>query len=117
MIDEGENHLHELSKLAEKDPEFFKYLQENDQELLNFDPKAIRAEVQSEDGDGVDPMEEDGQIPVLTKDHLRTWQKALLEARINTLVHIEISLTFHLATVPACPSKVVNSFPFCRSHA
>ena len=27
-------------------------------------------------------MEEDEQIPVLTKDHLRTWQKALLEVWI-----------------------------------
>jgi nucleolar complex protein 2 len=66
-----------MSKIAEKqDPEFFKYLQENDPELLNFDPKA---DVQSENGDGDDPMEEDERIPVLTKEHLKTWQRALLE--------------------------------------
>ena len=80
-IEEGENHFHDLSKLAEKaDPEFFKYLQENDPELLNFDPNA---DIQSENGDGDHPMKEDEQIPELTKDHLRTWQKALLEVRIN----------------------------------
>ena len=56
-----------------------KYLQENDPELLNFDPKV---DVQSENEDGDDLMEADEQIPVLTKNHLRTWQKALLEVCI-----------------------------------
>ena len=70
---EEENHFHELSK---QDPEFLKYLEENDPELLNFDPKA---DVEFENEDGDDVMEEDEQVPVLTKNHLRTWQKALLE--------------------------------------
>ena len=54
VVDEGENHLAELSKLAEKDPEFFKYLQENDRELLEFDPdaEAIDGSDGDDDGDG-----------------------------------------------------------------
>ena len=71
--DEGQNHLQELSKLAEKDPEFFKYLQENDNELLDFDPDADLSNPEDEDI----PMED--QIPVLTKEHLRKWQQSLLQ--------------------------------------
>ena len=65
----------ELSKLAEKDPEFYKYLQENDKELLDFDPDAMEDAAEAED-DGESGSE---TAPVLTKQILQTWQKALLE--------------------------------------
>ena len=86
--DEGQTHLHELSALAEKDPEFYKYLQENDKELLDFDPGMGGAphsdEGDEDENDGFDmdadedAMEED-RLPVLTKDVLKGWQKAILE--------------------------------------
>ncbi|EKM52618.1 uncharacterized protein PHACADRAFT_100037 [Phanerochaete carnosa HHB-10118-sp] len=80
--DEGAAHLHELSKLAEKDPEFYTYLQENDKELLEFDPDSMDA---NEDGD--DEYEEEvedeemASVPELTKNILQNWQKAILEHR------------------------------------
>ena len=70
----------ELSKLAEKDPEFYKYLQENDQELLNFNLDDNAADEGGEDEDD-EAMEED-ETPVLTKEILQKWQKALLDVRI-----------------------------------
>jgi nucleolar complex protein 2 len=89
--DEGQTHLHELSALAEKDPEFYKYLQENDRELLDFNPGLGGGaneddedggfDIDGETGSGAgDGMEEDS-LPVLTKDVLKGWQKAILEVR------------------------------------
>ncbi|KAK7035358.1 Nucleolar Complex 2 protein [Paramarasmius palmivorus] len=80
--DEGQNHLMELSKLAEKDPDFYKYLQENDRELLEFDPNTMQTAGESdvEDEDEDVEMEEE-RLPTLTSDILRQWQKALLEQR------------------------------------
>ena len=69
----------ELSKLAEKDPEFFKYLQENDRELLEFSLNDAAAG-DDEDMEGEGPTEED-RTPVLTKEILQKWQKALLDVR------------------------------------
>lgn len=68
--------MHDLSKLAEKDPEFYKYLQENDKELLKFDPgDAVDDEIEGEED-----VEMEGEtLPILTKDILRGWQKALLD--------------------------------------
>ncbi|KAG5650968.1 hypothetical protein H0H81_010357 [Sphagnurus paluster] len=84
LEEEGETHLMELSKLAEKDPEFYKYLQENDQELLNFDPKnataAIESDEEEEEGDE-DVEMEDEKMPTFTMALLKKWQKALLEQR------------------------------------
>lgn len=75
--DEGQAHLLELSKLAEKDPEFYKYLQENDRELLEFNPDTgdNRGDMSDEDMNA----EEEETTPTLTKEQLREWQKALLE--------------------------------------
>ncbi|THU93855.1 Noc2-domain-containing protein [Dendrothele bispora CBS 962.96] len=81
LDDEGQNHLIELSKLAEKDPEFYKYLQENDKELLEFDPDGMQEDPEDM-GEVDDNMEVEGeQLPVLTIDILKKWQKALLEQR------------------------------------
>ncbi|KAH9922309.1 Noc2-domain-containing protein [Epithele typhae] len=79
LDEEGAGHLMELSKLAEKDPEFYKYLQENDQELLNFNPNDGPA--QDEDEAEYEYAMEEDTTPVLTKEILQRWQKALLDHR------------------------------------
>ncbi|GAA6036291.1 hypothetical protein JCM8097_001647 [Rhodosporidiobolus ruineniae] len=92
-------HMADLRALAEKDPDFFKYLQENDAELLDFDedaPMDGAAEDDDEDDeDDEDEEEEDlkskkkgkgkevqrKKANVLTKELLRSWQKSILETR------------------------------------
>ena len=80
--DEGAAHLIELSELAKKDPEFYKYLQENDRELLEFNPEeddlGSDEEDEGEDVDMEEPQEAQ-RAPVLTKKELQRWQKGLLE--------------------------------------
>ncbi|KAL4071645.1 Noc2p family-domain-containing protein [Scleroderma yunnanense] len=86
LEDEGTAHAMELSKLAERDPEFYKYLQEHDRELLDFDPNQSNEDEDEEDEDEDDQRDEDADmdedtLPILTHDILRGWQKALLEHR------------------------------------
>ncbi|KAG9217772.1 hypothetical protein CCMSSC00406_0003539 [Pleurotus cornucopiae] len=83
---EGEVHLHELSKLAEKDPEFYKYLQENDKELLDFDPSAhldvdMDGDDEDEGDEDMDGQETEERLPILTMKTLTQWQKVLLQQR------------------------------------
>ena len=76
FVDEGAAHMLELSKLAEMDPEFYKYLQEHDHDLLEFN---VDDDDDAEDADD-DVGEPDAtQLPTLTENKLRTWQKSLLE--------------------------------------
>lgn len=99
----------DLKALADKDPEFFKYLQENDAELLNFDKNTTSGgggDVDMSDDDDDEEEEEDDESTttkgkgkakeskrdrkkqqakkkdqVLTKELLKTWQKNILEVR------------------------------------
>lgn len=90
-------HVEDLKALALKDPEFFKYLQENDAELLDFGGEGEEADIESEsesEGESDSDMEDEGEknkskkgkgkervvkaVPVLTKEILRGWQKSIL---------------------------------------
>ncbi|EIN05833.1 Noc2-domain-containing protein [Punctularia strigosozonata HHB-11173 SS5] len=85
LDDDGDDHIQELAKLADKDPEFYKYLQENDPELLRF--TAGEADDGDEDADmddaeeGAEEEAEEVKAPVLTKEVLKGWQKAMLQQR------------------------------------
>jgi nucleolar complex protein 2 len=84
LSDEEEDHAQDLAKLAKRDPEFFKYLQENDQELLDFG---------NDDGEEDEDMEEEEASPVqkgkkkaiekraevVTSAMLKGWQKSILQ--------------------------------------
>jgi nucleolar complex protein 2 len=98
-------HVADLKALAEKDPEFFKYLQENDAELLDFDGEGGEAEEESdeeemsEDSDSEDEgAKQKGKgkekevklkkIPVLTKEMLKGWQKSILEVSSRRTIRL-----------------------------
>lgn len=69
--DEGA-HVQDLARLRERDPEFFRYLQENDRDLLDFG-KGEAGEADEADEPGEDAIE------TVTPQMLAAWQRALLK--------------------------------------
>ncbi|EUC63015.1 Noc2 family protein, putative [Rhizoctonia solani AG-3 Rhs1AP] len=70
--EEGQAHAMDLAQLQKNDPEFYKYLQDNDRELLDFNPDDMEFE---DDED----MEESNEKPILTSEILKSWQRSLIE--------------------------------------
>ena len=104
----------ELSKLAEKDPEFFKYLQENDRELLEFSLNDAAAG-DDEDMEGEGPAEED-RTPVLTKEILQKWQKALLDVREYAISLPSLSLKSRIASLLEGTPQNAHCVPLGSAH-
>lgn len=83
--DEGEAHAMDLAKLQKTDPEFYKYLQDNDRELLDFKAEDMEFEDDEE-------MDETDEKPVLTSEILKTWQRSLIEVRRSTRTGLCVGL-------------------------
>ncbi|KAG8944914.1 Nucleolar Complex 2 protein [Tulasnella sp. 424] len=77
-FDDEERHVQELSQLAEKDPVFYKYLQENEPELLGFS-KSEELPEEVDDAE-MSEEEEDGR-KILTKDMLDAWKADIIKYR------------------------------------
>ncbi|KAF0642727.1 hypothetical protein FPSE5266_08767 [Fusarium pseudograminearum] len=93
-----------MDELAEKDPEFYKFLKENDPEALDFDDNADLAEVDALSGDDEDEDEQEDEQPKkkqkkskkaeaetedvavaqgneLTRELVASWKKAMTEKK------------------------------------
>lgn len=67
--DDEDAHVQDLARLRERDPEFFRYLQENDRDLLDFGK-----------GDADEaPEDAEDAVETVTPQMLVSWQRALLK--------------------------------------
>lgn len=95
-----DDHKGQLASLAEKDPEFFKYLQDNDAELLDFDEDDDLAAV--DDLSDSEPRSkkqkiEDSETPIdVTLAMVQKW-KASLEESFSIRALRQLTLAFRAA--------------------
>lgn len=103
--DEVATHKQDLKAVAEKDPEFYKFLQENDPELLEFAENADLAEIDELSGSDDDTADAKGgkrkkakkeDANNLTKEKVKNWTQAMVEKHSLRSMR-EIVLAFRAA--------------------
>jgi nucleolar complex protein 2 len=126
--EEMESHKAELEKLKEQDPDFYNYLKQNDQELLEFDPEDMDddededEEMSEEEGEGrggaveeeEEEEEESGQIEVTLKD-VNAWKKSLSEE--NSLRTLKKVLKAFTAAVNYSQNNTETSYKYVVNNA
>ena len=113
-VDDYDAHKDQLESLKEKDPEFYKYLKENDSELLEFGEQGDLSEVdalsESEAPEDDEPAkkkskkskkaeaeeEEDTKVDTLTIAMVKKWQK-LMEEQNSIRALRQVVLAFRAA--------------------
>lgn len=108
--EDGEGHQAELEALSKKDPEFYKFLQENDAELLDFNADMDLAVFESGD-EGSNPKKsrKGDDSTMVTQEMVEKWQQAM-ETQKSMRAMRQAVLAFRAAAHINAPNE--KSFRF-----